>query len=270
MAGVNNVSTYDNATENSHNTFEHTNITDDSNDKNDSLIHNVIETEVTTNLNEFGNPVNRVKCSVDIMLATESIHSATVKQSDDMEYTDLKSLKSNEYQLQKDASELLLLTETQHIENTSDTKDMGFDSEIVSEVNLKSDTDNDCPLSDNTSSGFEGGVTKEVVDQEDACAELEEPRVFTRPLPVDETDNVTELVFDTWTTVDEVVPGFEIKKIETNGYEEKSTLDISIASPNHECFDTNIPAITNKFVSFCLIIINIFIALKTVNFTFLN
>lgn len=251
MAGVNNVSTYDNATENSNNTFEHTNNTDDSNDKDDSLLQNVIETEVSKHLNEFGNPVNRVKCSVDIMLATESIHSATVKQSNDMEYADLKSLKSNEYQLQKDASELLLLTETHHVE---DTKDTGLGSEIVSEVDpLKSDIDNDCPLSDNMSSGFEDGVTKELVDQETACAELEEPRVFTRPLPVDETDNVTELVFDTWTTVDEVVPGFGIKKTETNGYEEKSILDISTTSPNHECLDTNIPAITNKLVSFCLI-----------------
>jgi len=90
------------------------------------------------------------------------------------------------------------------------------------------------------------------VDQDPSRAELEEPRIFSRPLPVDEADNVTELVFDTWTTVDEIV-GSDIKKTESNGYEENSAIDISTASLNQECFDINTPAIINSVVSFCLI-----------------
>lgn len=249
MAGVNNVSTYDNAPENSNNTLKHTNKTDDSDDQDDSL-QNVIDNELSKRLNECETPVNRVKYCVDIMLTAESIHSASVKQSDEIEYSDLKSLQSNEFQMQKDTSELILLTEKQHTEETSDT---GLGSEIILESDaLKSDIDNDGPLSDNMSSGFEDGVTKELVDQDPSFAESEEPRIFTRPLPVDETDNVTELVFDTWTTVDENV-GSEVQKLETSGYEEKSNLDISTANFNTECFDNNTPAITNSVVSFCLI-----------------
>ncbi|XP_025424540.1 uncharacterized protein LOC112693609 isoform X6 [Sipha flava] len=242
MAGVNNVSTYDNASENSNNTLTHANKTDDSDDQDDSL-QNVIDNELSKRLNECPTPVNRVKYSVDIMLTAESIHSASVEQSNEMEYSDLKSLQSNEYQLQKDNSELILLSEKQHIEETSDT---GLGSEIISELDaLKSDIDNDGPFSDNMSSGFEDGVTKELVDQDPSYAESEEPRIFTRPLPVDETDKVTELVFDTWTTLDEVV-GSEVQKLETNGYKEKSDLDISTANLNTECFDNNTPVITNS------------------------
>lgn len=250
MAGVNNVSTYDNEPENSNNTLEHSNKTDDSDDKDDSL-QNVIDNELSKRLNECETPVNRVKYSVDIMLTAESIHSANVKTSNDMEYLDLNSLQPNDYQIQKDTSELMLLTEKQHTEETSDT---GLGSEIVLDLDpLKSDNDNDCPLSDNMSSGFEDGVTKDLVDQDPSCAELEEPRIFTRPLPVDETDNVTELVFDTWTTVDEVARS-ELKKNETNDCEEISAKqDISTATPNQECFNTNTLAITNRVVSFCLI-----------------
>ncbi|XP_008186689.1 uncharacterized protein LOC100161216 isoform X2 [Acyrthosiphon pisum] len=238
MAGVNNVSTYDNAPENSNNTVEQTNKADDSDDKDDSL-QNVIDNELSKRFNESETPANRVKYSVDIMLTAESIHSDSVRQSNDVEYVDLKSLKSNEYQVQKDTSELFLLTEKQHTEETSD--DTGLSSEVV--LILEQVIDNDGPLSDTMSSGFEeDGVTRELVDQD--RAELEEPRIFSRPLPVDEADNVTELVFDTWTTVDEIV-GSEIKKTESNGYEEKPAIDISAASINQECFDINTPAITN-------------------------
>lgn len=251
MAGVNNVSTYDNAPENSNNTLEHTNKADDSHDKDDSL-QNVIDSELSKRLNESETPTNRVKHGVDIMLTAESIHSACVEQTNDVEYSDLKSLQADdEYQIQNDASELLLLSEKQHTEETSDK---GLGSEIVLELDPhKSDIDNDGPLSDNMSSGFEDGVTRDNLDQYPQCSELEEPRIFTRPLPVDESDNVTELVFDTWTTVEEIV-GSEVPKIETNGYEEKSILDISTANPNQECFDINTPVITNSVVSFCLII----------------
>ncbi|XP_025201763.1 F-actin-monooxygenase MICAL3 isoform X7 [Melanaphis sacchari] len=240
MAGVNNVSTYDNAPENSNNTVEQTNKADDSNDKDDSL-QNVIDNELSKRFNESETPANRVKCSVDIMLAAESIHSDSVRQTNNMEYVDLKSLQSNEYQIQKDTSELFLLTEKQHIEETSDT---GLGSEIVLE--LEQDIDNDGPLSDTMSSGFEeDSIMKEVVDQDHSRVELEEPRIFTRPLPVDEADNVTELVFDTWTTFDENV-GLEIKNNESNGYEENSDNQISTASFNQECFDINTPVITNS------------------------
>ncbi|XP_060866582.1 F-actin-monooxygenase MICAL3 isoform X5 [Metopolophium dirhodum] len=240
MAGVNNVSTYDNAPENSNNTVEQTNKTDDSDDKDDSL-QNVIDNELSKRFNESETPANRVKYSVDIMLTAESIHSDSVRQSNDVEYVDLKSLKSNEYQVQKDTSELFLLTEKQHTEESSDT---GLGSEIV--LIPEQVINNDGPLSDTMSSGFEeDGITRELVDQDPSRAELEEPRIFSRPLPVDEADNVTELVFDTWTTVDEIV-GSEIKKTELNGYEEKSAIDISTASLNQECFDINTPAITNS------------------------
>lgn len=252
MAGVNSVSTYDNAPENPNNTFEHTNKTDDSDDKDDTL-QNVIDSELSKRLGDSDTSVNCVKHSVDMMLTAESIHSASVEQTDDVEYSDFKSLQTNdEYQIQKDTSELLLLIEKQHTEETSDK---GLGAEIVLELDpFKPDIENDGPLSDNMSSGFdEDGVTREIVDQYSQCSELEEPRIFTRPLPVDETDNVTELVFDTWTTVEETV-GPEVPKVETNGFEEKSILDISTASPNQECFDINTPAITNIVVSFRLII----------------
>ncbi|XP_026808467.1 F-actin-monooxygenase MICAL3 isoform X8 [Rhopalosiphum maidis] len=240
MAGVNNVSTYDNAPENSNNTVEQTNKANNSDDKDDSL-QNVIDNELSKRFNESETPANRVKYSVDIMLTAESIHSDSIRQSNDVEYVDLKSLQSNEYQVQKDTSELFLLTEKQHTEETSDT---GLGSEIVLE--LEQDIDNDGPLSDTMSSGFEeDGILKEVVDQDPSRAELEEPRIFTRPLPVDEADNVTELVFDTWTTVDEMV-GLEIKKNESNGFEENSAIEISTASLNQECFDINTPVITNS------------------------
>ncbi|KAL4130972.1 hypothetical protein QTP88_008337 [Uroleucon formosanum] len=240
MAGVNNVSTYDNAPENSNNTVEQTNKANDSDDKDESL-QNVIDNELSKRFSESETPANRVKYSVDIMLNAESIHSDSVIESNDIEYVDLKSLKSNEYQVQKDTSELFLLTEKQH---TGETSDMDLGSEIVLE--LQQNIDNDGPLSDTISSGFEeDGITRELVDQDPSRAELEEPRIFSRPLPVDEADNVTELVFDTWTTVDEIV-GSEIKKTESNGYEENSAIDISTASLNQECFDINTPAITNS------------------------
>jgi len=250
MAGVNNVSTHDNVPENYNNTFEHTNKADNSDDKDDSL-QTAIDNELSERLNESDTPANRIKYSVDIMLAAETIHCEGEQQSNDMEYSDLNSLKSNEYQIQKDTSELLLLIEKQHTEETSDT---GLGSEIVLELDpLKSDIDNDGPLSDNMSSGFEDGVTRDIVDRDPEYLELEEPRVFTRPLPVDESDNVTELVFDTWTTVEEIAKSAEIPKIETNGYDETLNLDISTASPNRECFDINTPAIINSVVSFRLI-----------------
>jgi len=245
MAGVNNVSTYNNAPENSNNTAEQTNKADDSDDKDDSL-QNVIDNELSKRFNESETPASRVKCNVDIMLTAESIHSDSDGQLNDVEYVDLKSLKSNEYQVQKDTSELFLLTEKQHTEETSDT---GLGSEIVLE--LEQDIDNDGPLSDTMSSGFEeDGITRELVDPD--TSHVEEPRIFSRPLPIDETDNVTELVFDTWTTVDEIV-GSEIKKTESNGYGENLAIDISTACLNQECFDINTPAITNSVVSFCLI-----------------
>jgi len=249
MAGVNNVSTYNNAPENSNNTVEQTNKADDSDNKDDSL-QNVIDNELSKRFNESETPASRVKCNVDIMLTAESIHCDSVKQFNDgeYEYVDLKSLKSNEYQVQKDTSELFLLTEKQHTEETSDT---GLGSEIVLE--LEQDIDNDGPLSDTISSGFEeDGMTRELVDQDPSHAELEEPRIFSRPLPIDEADNVTELVFDTWTTADEIV-GSEIKKTESNGYDENLAIDISTACLNQECFNTNTPAITNSVVSFYLI-----------------
>jgi len=248
MAGVNNVSTFDNAPEKYNNNFEHTNKTDDSDNKDDPL-QNVIDSELSESLNENGTPANPIKYSVDIMLAAETIHSDGEKQSNNMEYSELSSLQPNEYQIQKDTSELLLLIEKQHTEETSDT---GLGSEIVLELDpLKSDID--CPLSDNMSSGFEEGIMRDIVDQNPQCLELEGPRIFTRPLPVDELDNVTELVFDTWTTVEEIAGSAEISKIKTNGREEMSNLDISTASPNQECSDINTPAITNSVVSFCLI-----------------
>jgi len=247
MAGVNNVSTYNNAPENSNKSVEQTNKANDSDDKDDSL-QNVIDNELSKRFNESETPASRVNCNVDIMLTTESIHSDNVGQLNDIEYVDLKSLKSNEYEVQKDTSELFLLTEKQHTEETSDT---GLGSEIVLE--LEQDIDNDGPLSDTMSSGFEeDGITRELVDQDPSHVELEEPRIFSRPLPIDETDNVTELVFDTWTTVDEIV-GSEIKKPESNGYDENLAIDISTACLNQECFDINTPSITNSVVSFCLI-----------------
>lgn len=240
MAGVNNVSTYDNAPENSNNAVVCTNKADDSDDN-----------ELSKHLDECDTPVDRVKCSVDIMLAAESIHSDSLnKQSDDVvEYTDLKSLQSNEYQLQKDTCQLFLLTEKQH---TDETNHSGLGSDIVLELDpLKSDIDNDCQSFDNMSSGFEDGVTREFEDKDLVCAELEEPRIFTRPLPVDESDNVTELVFDTWTTVEEFVES-EVPKIESNS-DKKTTEDISSANLNQECFDINTPAVVNSVVSVCLI-----------------
>lgn len=254
MAGVNNVSTYDNTSENFNNAaIEHTNITDDSDDKDDSL-QNAIDNELSKRLDERETPVDRVKYSMDIMLAAESIHSADVEQPDDFEYSDLKSLKSSDYQNQKDTSELLLLTEKKHAEETDDT---GLGSEIILELNpIKSDIDIDGVLSDNMSSGFEDGVTRELVDQDPECLELEEPRIFTRPLPIDELDNVTELVFDTWTTIDEINES-DVNKTEINDHDENLTLNISTANPNQECCVINTSDITNSvLVSFCLIINN--------------
>lgn len=251
MAGVNNVSTYDNVPENSNNTPEHTNKADDSDDRDEDSLQDVIDNELSKRLNEYEpTPASRVKYSVDIMLTAESIHSASIKESENVEYTDLRPLKPDDYQDQKDSSEQFLITEKQHcVESVT-----GLGSEILFELDpRKSDIDNDGPLSDNMSSGFEDGVARELSDLQDPlCAELDEPRIFTRPLPVDESDNVTELVFDTWTTVDDAPP--EVKIIETNGgYEEKPTLDISPASPpKQECFDINTPAITNSVVSFRL------------------
>lgn len=247
MAGVNNVSTYDNAPENSNNTSVHINKADDSDDRDEDSLQDVIDNELSKRLNEYETPTNRVKCSVDIMLTAESIHSANIKQSDNVEYSDLRPLKPNEYQVQKDTSELFLLAEKHCPEDVT-----ALSSEIVFELDSrKSDIDNDGQLSDNMSSGFEDGVTRELSDLQDPCAELDEPRIFTRPLPVDESDNVTELVFDTWTTVDDMPP--DVKRIETNGdFGEKLNLDISTASPKQECFDINPPVIINNVVSFCL------------------
>lgn len=269
MAGVNNVSTYDNAPENSNNTLEHTNkAADDSDDKDDSL-QNVINSELSKRLmNECSDEVTTdhvdpVKSAVDLMLSAESIHSASVERQscDDVaEYSDLKSLhsSSDKFQIQKDLSELMVLTEQQHTENTSDT---GLDSEFVSELDpLKSDYI-DSSLSDcNTSSGFVNDETKELLftgDDQDVPKQLDEPRVFTRPLPVDELDNVTELVFDTWTTIGDVLQGSEALKVDTNGTGHElttstnsDTISTTAASPNQECFDINTPAITNSVVSF--------------------
>lgn len=250
MAGVNNVSTYNNASENSNNTaLEHTNKTVESDDNDDSL-QNVIDNELSKRLDECKTSTDRVKYSVDIMLAAESIHSDDVEQPDDFEYSDLKSLKSNDYQIQKDTSELLLLTEKKHAEETCN---IVHGSEIVLELNqIKSDVDNDDVLYNNLSSEFDDSDTSKLMDQNSEYSELEEPRIFTRPLPVDESDNVTELVFDTWTTVDEIMES-DVNKIETNGHEEYLNLNISTSSPNQEC-SANTSAITNSVVSFCLII----------------
>lgn len=254
MAGVNNVSTYDNASENFNNTeIEHTNKIDDSVDKDDSL-QNIIENELSIRLDECKIPVDRVKYSMDIMLAAESIHSADIEKPDDIEYSDHKFLKSNDYQIEKDTSELLLLTEKRHVKETDD---MGLCSEIILELNpIKSDN-NTVVLSDNTSSGINDDITRELADQDPEFLELEEPRIFTRPLPIDELDNVTELVFDTWTTADDINVS-EVNKIKTTENNGKLTLNISNAIPNQECCDINTPEITNNvLVSVCLII-NIF------------
>lgn len=252
MAGVNNVSTYDNAPENSNNIPEHTNkAADNSDDRDEDSFYDFIKNELSKQLDVHeSTPANRVKCRVDIMLTAESIHSASIKETDNVEYSDLRPLKPNEYQDQKDNSELFLITENQNCAESV----TGLEPEIHFELDpRKSDIDNDGPLSDNMSSGFEDGVARELSDLHDPqCAELDEPRIFTRPLPVDESDNVTELVFDTWTTVDDAPP--EVKIIETNGgYGENSTSDINPASPSkQECFDINTPAITNSVVSFRL------------------
>lgn len=240
MAGVNNVSTYDNDPENSNNTVEHTNnkgTTGDSDDNDRDSLRDVIDDELSKRLNDDGGTsADRVKYSVDIMLAAESAHSAAAERhpDDDVEYTDVKCLSTDGggggvYDVQKDASELMLLTEKRHVEETA--VDPGVDSEDVL-------ADPDPP-------------------------EGQPPRVFTRPLPVDETDKVTELVFDTWTTVEEIARGTSagLPRTDTNSSsKDRSTSDISpavavVASPNQECSDINAPAIvTNCVVSFCLTI----------------
>lgn len=275
MAGVNNVSTYDNAPENPNNTVERTTnntAADDSDDQDRDSLQNFIDDELSRRLNEHVTPADRVKCSVDMMLAAESIHGE--QYADDAEYADLRSLSTavgnDGYQVQRDASELMLLTETRHAEETAHNgcSDAGLGS--VSETRpIRGSPDTGGPLSSNPpSSGFEdGGDATAAVEPSDRDPLADEQRrVFTRPLPADdETDDVqTELVFHTWTTADQVVreTDAETPKFEMNGFAEKSTSDIShaAASPNlQECFDVNTPAIiTNTVVSFVWLITNIY------------
>ncbi|XP_050525657.1 uncharacterized protein LOC126896709 isoform X16 [Daktulosphaira vitifoliae] len=245
MAGVNSVSTYINEPDSLNNSPEHTNKVDDSDEYDDSLQH-VIDNELTKRLNECETPSERVKCSVDIMLAAESVHGATVKL-DDGHYSDFESLKHNDYHNQKESSEMFVLSEKLHAEETSDK---GLGSEIVVDSDtLKSDVDNDGPLSDNMSSGFEDGLMREFVEQDPPCIDLEEPRMFTRPVPADELDNVTELVFDTWTTADEISK-FEAQSAKPINGDEEPEISLGIpnvvAENNKECFDINAPVITNS------------------------
>ncbi|XP_050525658.1 uncharacterized protein LOC126896709 isoform X17 [Daktulosphaira vitifoliae] len=248
MAGVNSVSTYINEPDSLNNSPEHTNKVDDSDEYDDSLQH-VIDNELTKRLNECETPSERVKCSVDIMLAAESVHGATVKL-DDGHYSDFESLKHNDYHNQKESSEMFVLSEKLHAEETSDK---GLGSEIVVDSDtLKSDVDNDGPLSDNMSSGFEDGLMREFVEQDPPCIDLEEPRMFTRPVPADELDNVTELVFDTWTTADEISK-FEAQSAKPINGDEEPEISLGIpnvvAENNKECFDINAPVITNSVKS---------------------
>lgn len=285
MAGVNNVSTYDNAPENPNNRVEHTTnnkAASDSNDvTRDSLQNVVIDDEEMSErlVNDCETSADRARYVTDMMLAAESIHSEQHPDDDngvEEEYTDLKSLSTavcgggGGYQAQRDGSELMLLTEQQHAEETANNcSDTGLGSEetVLNSDPLcrSSDADNDGggPLSDNLSeSGFEdGGMPDRDLSDE------QQPRVFNRPLPTDETDNVTELVFDTWTTVDEVVreAAAEVGEIESNGFGEQPTSGVSPAaaavdSPNQECFRINTPSaiITNSVVSFVLINYNLY------------
>lgn len=276
MAGVNNVSTYDNAPENPNNRVEHATNNKAASDTNDvardSLQNVVIDDEMSGRLvNECETSADRTIYVTDMMLAAESIHSERHPDDDNCveeEYIDLKSLSAavcgGDYQAQRDGSELMLLTEKQHAEETANNcSDTGLGSEetVLNSDSLcrSSDADNDGggPLSDNLSeSGFEdGGMPYRDLSDE------QQPRVFTRPLPTDETDNVTELVFDTWTTVDEVVreTAAEVGKIEPNDFGEQRTLGVNPAaatvdSPNQECSRINTPSaiITNSVVSFVL------------------
>jgi len=275
MAGVNNVSTYDNAPENPNNTVERTTnvAADDSDDQDsDDSLQNFIDDELSRRLNEHAAPADRVKYSMDVMLAAESMRGE--QYADDAGHADLKSsstvVRDYGYQVQRDAGEFVLLTETQRAAEETAVHD-GCDDAGLGSVVLDShpicgspDDDDDGPLPDNPSSGFgDGGATAavELPDRRDPLAD-EQPRVFTRPLSAadDETDDVqTELVFHTWTTADEVVRETDVEtpEFEMNGFAEKSTSDISraAASPNPECFDVNTPAvITNTVVSFCLVV----------------
>lgn len=288
MAGVNNVSTYDNAPENPNNRVEHTTnnkAASGSNDVARDSLQNVIDDEMSGRLvNECETSADRARYVTDMMLAAESIHSERHPDDDDNdveEYTDLKSLSAavcgggGGYQAQIDSSELMLLMEKQHTEETANNcSDTGLGSEetVLNSDPLcrSSDADNDGggPLSDNLSeSGFEdGGVPDRDLSDE------QQPRVFTRPLPTDETDNVTELVFDTWTTVDEVVreAAVEVGKIEPNGFGEQPTSGVNPAaatadSPNQECFRVNTSSaiITNSVVSLVLINYNLYCRVTT-------
>lgn len=275
MAGVNNVSTYDNAPENPNNRVECTTNNKAASDTNDvarDSLQNVINDEMSGRLvNECETSADRARYGIDMMLAAESMHSERHSNDDNdvKEYTDLKSLSTavcgdGGYQAQRDGSELMLLTEKQYAEETvNNCSDTGLGSETVLNSDplcRSSDADNDGggPLSDNLSeSGFEDGgmPDRDLLDEQ-------QPRVFTRPLPTDETDNVTELVFDTWTTVDEVVreAAAVVGKIEPNDFGEQSTSDVdpvaaTVDSPNQECFRINASSaiITNNIVSFGLI-----------------
>ncbi|XP_050440198.1 F-actin-monooxygenase MICAL3 isoform X9 [Adelges cooleyi] len=252
MAGVNSVSTYDdNEPDSLSDSPERTNKADDDSDDKDSGDDGSLQGDIDTEL-------SRRLHQSETLLAAESVHGATLDAAEDGHFADLEQLSNSNsgYQMQRDSTELLLLSEKHHAGETG--SDRGSGSEAAAPVD-KSDLDNDGPLSDNTSSGFEDGPTGGLVavdgsDADRPCTEpsLEQPpRVFTRPVPADETDNVTELVFDTWTTVDEPTTQLHDQKDPADLQQESAELlDISAAaaSDNQECFEINAPAITNSVV----------------------
>ncbi|XP_050440191.1 F-actin-monooxygenase MICAL3 isoform X3 [Adelges cooleyi] len=253
MAGVNSVSTYDdNEPDSLSDSPERTNKADDDSDDKDSGDDGSLQGDIDTEL-------SRRLHQSETLLAAESVHGATLDAAEDGHFADLEQLSNSNsgYQMQRDSTELLLLSEKHHAGETG--SDRGSGSEAAAPVD-KSDLDNDGPLSDNTSSGFEDGPTGGLVavdgsDADRPCTEpsLEQPpRVFTRPVPADETDNVTELVFDTWTTVDEPTTQLHDQKDPADLQQESAELlDISAAaaSDNQECFEINAPAITNSVVA---------------------
>lgn len=233
MAGVNNVSTYDNAPDNRNNTLERTNneAADDQDDQDDSL-QSAVDNELTDRLRRINGecddsvaavpptPADRVKCTVDAMLCAETAHSVQVGTSaSSADHEEPSRSPPDPYQAQRDGSELMVLTEQVHTENSSAG-----------------------PPGDGGSS--------------------EQPsRVFTRPLPVDQTDNVTELVFDTWTTVDEIAAAAAARdqeKATDGGPEERHTahrpeqhphVGPAATASNPECFDDCVNVINSVVVS---------------------
>lgn len=257
MAGVNNVSTtFDNAPENSHNTAVertattctttnlHHKAADDSDDQDSDSLQNVIDDELSRRLQTEtpGGDSAALECAADLQCPPPSAAAADVNHD------------AASYRVQKDASERMLLTETRHAEETGR---LLIGPAIVSDSGPDDKNDNGPPPP--PSDGSEDDdvaavVVPDLAATADPPAADEQRRVFVRPPPADETDNVqTELVFDTWTTADEdAVRESDAPKSETNGFAEECYSDISRAAPNPECFvDVNAPAIvTNAVVSF--------------------